>query len=167
MPEDLKLSQIGSSLLPPPFRGLHSPGVRKHCQIIFVYYFRISSIPSVCSLRAPSLTQREIAQAGSSRPRESEGWGGVAKGGWGRKRGTGGLWVGVGGRRRTKRVAWGRCDRIVKDWNLFNSFVAFHPKLSASNSTCFPPRPSQNKRPRGSHDFLFDCVTPHRLWASM
>ena len=29
MPEDLKLSQIGSSQLPPPFRGLHSPGVRK------------------------------------------------------------------------------------------------------------------------------------------
>ena len=34
MPEDLKLSQIGSSLLPPPFRGLHFPGVRKHCEII-------------------------------------------------------------------------------------------------------------------------------------
>ena len=30
MPEDLKLSQIGSSQLPPPFSGLHSPGV--HCQ---------------------------------------------------------------------------------------------------------------------------------------
>ena len=29
MPEDLKQSQIGSSSLPPPFRGLHSPGVRK------------------------------------------------------------------------------------------------------------------------------------------
>ena len=29
MPEDLKLSQIGSSQLLPPFRGLHSPGVRK------------------------------------------------------------------------------------------------------------------------------------------
>ena len=29
MPEDLKLSQIGSSQLPPPFRGLHSPRVRK------------------------------------------------------------------------------------------------------------------------------------------
>ena len=39
MPEDLKLSQIGSSQLPPPFRGLHSPGVRKHCQIIFACYF--------------------------------------------------------------------------------------------------------------------------------
>ena len=44
MPEDLTLSQIGSSLLPPPFRGLHSPGVRKHCQIIFAFYFRKSSI---------------------------------------------------------------------------------------------------------------------------
>ena len=44
MPEDLKLSQIGSSQLPPPFRGLHSPGVRKHCQIIFACYFRKSSI---------------------------------------------------------------------------------------------------------------------------
>ena len=31
MPENLKLSQIGSSLLPPPFRVLHSPWVRKHC----------------------------------------------------------------------------------------------------------------------------------------
>ena len=28
MPEDLKLSQNGSSQLPPPFRGLHSPGVK-------------------------------------------------------------------------------------------------------------------------------------------
>ena len=39
MPEDLKVSQIGSSPMPPPFRGLHSPGVRKHCQIIFDCYF--------------------------------------------------------------------------------------------------------------------------------
>ena len=46
MPEDLKLSQIGSSQLPPPFRGLHSTGVRKHCQIIFACYFRNSSIHS-------------------------------------------------------------------------------------------------------------------------
>ena len=44
MPEDLKLSQIGSSQLPPPFRGLHSPGVRKYCQIIFACYFQKSSI---------------------------------------------------------------------------------------------------------------------------
>ena len=44
MPEDLKLLQTGSSQLPPPFRGLHSPGVRKHCQIIFACYFRKSSI---------------------------------------------------------------------------------------------------------------------------
>ena len=44
MPEDLKLLQIGSSQLPPPFRGLHSPRVRKHCQIIFACYFRKSSI---------------------------------------------------------------------------------------------------------------------------
>ena len=49
MPEDLKLSQIGSSQLPPPFRGLHSPGVRKHCQIIFACYFRKSSVD--CSTR--------------------------------------------------------------------------------------------------------------------
>ena len=44
MPEDLKVSQIGSSPLPPPFRGLLSPGVRKHGQIIFARYFRKSSI---------------------------------------------------------------------------------------------------------------------------
>ena len=44
MPEALELSQIGSSQLPPPFRGLHSPGVRKYCQIIFACYFRKSSI---------------------------------------------------------------------------------------------------------------------------
>ena len=44
MPEDLILSQIGSSQLPPPFRGLHSPGVRKHCQIIFACYSRKSTI---------------------------------------------------------------------------------------------------------------------------
>ena len=42
--EDLKLLQIGSSQLPPPFRGLHSPGVRKHCQIIFACYFRKLSV---------------------------------------------------------------------------------------------------------------------------
>ena len=40
MPEDLKVSQIVSSPLPPPFRGLHSLGVRKYCQIIFACYFR-------------------------------------------------------------------------------------------------------------------------------
>ena len=44
MPEDLKVSQIGSSPLPPPIRGLNSPGVRKHCQIIFACYFPKSSI---------------------------------------------------------------------------------------------------------------------------
>ena len=44
MPEDLKLSQIDSSQLLPPFRGLHSPAVRKHCQIIFACYFRKSSV---------------------------------------------------------------------------------------------------------------------------
>ena len=49
MPEDLKLSQIGSSQLPPPFRGLHSPGVRKHCQIIFACYFQKSIEPKACA----------------------------------------------------------------------------------------------------------------------
>ena len=50
LPEDLKVSQIGSSPLPPPFRGLHSLGVRKYCQIIFACYFRKSSITYViCS----------------------------------------------------------------------------------------------------------------------
>ena len=44
MPEDLKLSQISSSQLLPPFRGLHYPRVRKHCQIIFACYFRKSSV---------------------------------------------------------------------------------------------------------------------------
>ena len=47
MPEDLKVSQIGSSQLPTPFRGLHSPGVRKHCQIIFACDFRKSSIGNI------------------------------------------------------------------------------------------------------------------------
>ena len=47
MPEDLKLSQIGSSPLPPPFRGLHSPGVRKRCEMIFACYFRKSSILAI------------------------------------------------------------------------------------------------------------------------
>ena len=54
MPDDLKVSQIGSSPLPPPFRGLHSPGVRKHCQIIFACYFRKSSINE-------ALTELEMA----------------------------------------------------------------------------------------------------------
>ena len=50
MPEDPKLLQIGSSPVPPPFRGLHSPGVRKHCQIIFACYFRKSSITQLLVL---------------------------------------------------------------------------------------------------------------------
>ena len=54
MPEDLKPSQIGSSQLPPPFRGIHSPGVRKHCQIIFACYFGKSSVsqqfPETCGI---------------------------------------------------------------------------------------------------------------------
>ena len=53
MPEDLKLPEIGSSQLPLAFRGLHSPGVRKHCQIIFACYFRKSSI--VLSLLFPEI----------------------------------------------------------------------------------------------------------------
>ena len=53
MPEDLKLSQIGSAPLPLPFGGLHSPGVRKHCQIMFACYFRKSSIV----IKRYSLTQ--------------------------------------------------------------------------------------------------------------
>ena len=44
MPGDLKLSQIGYSPLPPPFREFHSPGIRKHCQIIFACYFRKLSV---------------------------------------------------------------------------------------------------------------------------
>ena len=51
MPEDLKVSQIGSSPLPPPFRELHSPGVRKHGQIIFACYFRKSSILSIFDVK--------------------------------------------------------------------------------------------------------------------
>ena len=57
MPEDLKVSQIGSSPMPPPFRGLHSPGVRKHCQIIFACYFRKSSITVQCSVWEARHTQ--------------------------------------------------------------------------------------------------------------
>ena len=60
MPEDLKLSQIGSSQLPLPFRGLHSPGVRKHCQIIFACYFRKSSIwlhSLVCQIHNKKMLQ--------------------------------------------------------------------------------------------------------------
>ena len=59
MPEDLKLSQIGSSPLPSPFRGLHSPGVRKHCQIIFACYFRKLSITAVV-LCSGTLSTSEI-----------------------------------------------------------------------------------------------------------
>ena len=53
MPKDLKLSQIGSSQLPPPFRGLHSPGVKKHCKIIFSCYFRKSSIATTDAHQRP------------------------------------------------------------------------------------------------------------------
>ena len=66
MPEDLKVSQIGSSPLPPPFRGLHSPGVRKHCQIIFACYFRKSSIHTHCCRSAWRPYQRDQSQSGIS-----------------------------------------------------------------------------------------------------
>ena len=59
MPEDLKLSQIGSSPLPSPFRGLHSPGVRKHCQIIFACYFRKSSIVEELASSTRQVSHRE------------------------------------------------------------------------------------------------------------
>ena len=62
MPEDLKLSQIGSSQLPPPFRGLHSPGVRKHCQIIFACYFRKSSIITETRERQADIDKRAERQ---------------------------------------------------------------------------------------------------------
>ena len=52
MPEDLKLLQIGSSQLPPPFRGLHSPSVRKHCQIIFACYFwKLSIVSGIVNIK--------------------------------------------------------------------------------------------------------------------
>ena len=54
MPEDIILSQIGSSQLPPPFRGLYSPGVRKRCQIIFACYFRKSSVGAHSPLQTQS-----------------------------------------------------------------------------------------------------------------
>ena len=56
MPKALKLSQIGSSQLLPPFRGLHSPEVRKHCQIIFACYFRKSSIGTTRRLELESVS---------------------------------------------------------------------------------------------------------------
>ena len=61
MPEGLKLLQIGSSQLPPPFRGLHSPRVRKHCQIIFACYFRKSSITKTI-YSGPTTADKRITQ---------------------------------------------------------------------------------------------------------
>ena len=70
MPEDFKASQIGSSPLPPPFKGLHSPGVRKHCQIIFACYFRKSSIhgmglPDLCPCHAGTEHVQKTSAAGT------------------------------------------------------------------------------------------------------
>ena len=45
MPEDLKLSQIGSSPLPPPFRGLLSPGVRKLSNYLSLLFPEIVYFP--------------------------------------------------------------------------------------------------------------------------
>ena len=68
MPEDLKLSQIGSSQLPPPFRGLHSPGVRKHLCLLFpeIVYSQHSECRScvqveVAVLGSPSLIVRTVS----------------------------------------------------------------------------------------------------------
>ena len=66
MPEDLNLSQIGSSQLPPAFRGLHSLGVRKRCQIIFACYFWKSSITitSSCLSRVVTVSSSCLLQIG-------------------------------------------------------------------------------------------------------
>ena len=62
MPEDLKLSQIGSSQLPPPFRGLHSPGVRKHSNYLcllfpeIVYYLHCLKLALIISIAFLSYT---------------------------------------------------------------------------------------------------------------
>ena len=75
MPEDLKLSQIGSSQLPPPLRGLHSPGVRKHCQIIFACYFRKWSIvPRVESSHLPSVLCARAIRADTGHPDSGDEW---------------------------------------------------------------------------------------------
>ena len=68
MPEDLKVSQIGSSPLPPPFRVLHSPGVRKHCQIIFACYFRKSSIAAEQMASTIQLGQAKIHTSTIQKP---------------------------------------------------------------------------------------------------
>ena len=52
MPEDLKLSQIGSSQLPPPFRGLHSPGVRKHSNYLCLLFPEIVCCLATLTWRA-------------------------------------------------------------------------------------------------------------------
>ena len=59
MPKDLNPSLIGSSQLPPPFRGIHSPGVRKHCQIIFACYFRKSCIVGYGTEQANSMVMED------------------------------------------------------------------------------------------------------------
>ena len=73
MPEDLKLSQVGSSQLPPPFRGLHFPGVRKHCQIIFACYFRKLSISSKRRADETKHLKEKVTHEIIYRGRESEG----------------------------------------------------------------------------------------------
>ena len=68
MPEDLKLSQIGSSLLLTPFRGLHSPRVRKYCQIIFACYFWKSSdagFPQPCAPSIGKFDTNQISPTGN------------------------------------------------------------------------------------------------------
>ena len=74
MPEDLKLSQIGSSPLPPPFRGLHSHGVRKHCQIIFACYFRKSSVISLVCVCVCVCVAGELAPRDDQHPSEPRCW---------------------------------------------------------------------------------------------
>ena len=59
MPEDLKLSQIGSSQLPPPFRGLHSPGVRKLSNYLCLLFLEIVYSQSFFSAAGSADTSQE------------------------------------------------------------------------------------------------------------
>jgi len=47
---------------PPPFRGLHSPGVRQHCQIIFACLLRKSSIQTRIAVISSFATTLQILQ---------------------------------------------------------------------------------------------------------
>ena len=70
MPEDLKLSQIGSFPLPPPFTGRHSPGVRR-CRL-HLRDFTLPEYENTVKLSSPVISGNCLKRKEKEKKRKKE-----------------------------------------------------------------------------------------------